>query len=99
MIRDPQFDRLRKAGDPRGVQLWGDEALIADLESLTGGSIVDPVSLLGPGLTDVARSRLGERLLLAPPGKVVLPRGFDRRLRCYHGGLSPEELAIPLLVG
>ena len=99
LIRDPQFDRLRKAGDPRGVQLWGDEALIADLESLTGGSIVDPVSLLGPGLTDVARSRLGERLLLAPPGKVVLPRGFDRRLRCYHGGLSPEELAIPLLVG
>ncbi|HET9258893.1 MAG TPA: alkaline phosphatase family protein [Acidimicrobiia bacterium] len=99
LVRDPQFDDLRKAGDPRGVQLWGDEDLIADLVSLTGGSMVDPTQLLGPDLSDVARSRLGEKLLLAPPGKVVLPRGFDRRLRCYHGGLSPEEMVIPLLVG
>jgi hypothetical protein len=42
---------------------------------------------------------MGERLLLAPAGKVVLPRGFDKRLHCYHGGLMPEEVEIPLLIG
>lgn len=98
-IRDPRFDGLRLAGDPRGVQVWGDENVARELASFTGGRLVDPVPLLGPGLTDVARSRLGEKLLLAPPGKVIVPRGFDKRLRCYHGGLSPEELRIPLLVG
>lgn len=99
VIREPRFDDLRKAGDPRGVQLWGEDELIDDFVSLTGGSLVDPVPLLGPNLTDIARSRLGEKLLLAPAGQVILPRGFDRRLRCYHGGLSPEEVVIPLLVG
>lgn len=99
IVRDPKFDGLRMAGDPRGVQLWGDDELIDDLASFTGGALVDPAPLLGPDLSDVARSRLGEKVLLAPPGRVILPRGFDRRLRCYHGGLSPEEVAIPLLVG
>jgi hypothetical protein len=28
----------------------------------------------------------------------VLPRGFDKRLRCYHGGLMAEEVQIPLLL-
>lgn len=99
LVRDPRFDGIRKAGDPRGVQLWGDDDVIDDLVSETGGSLVDPIPLLGPGLTDAARSRLGEKVLLAPPGKVILPRGFDRRLRGYHGGLSAEEMVIPLLVG
>ena len=98
-IRDRRFDDLRLAGDPRGVQVWGDEGLAHELAAFTGGQLVDPIPLLGPGLTDVARSRLGEKLLLAPPGKVIVPRGFDKRLRCYHGGLSPEEIEIPLLVG
>lgn len=99
VVRDPRFADLRLAGDPRGVQIWGDAGLAHELAAFTGGQLVDPVPLLGPGLSDVARSRLGEHMLLAPPGKVIVPRGFDKRLRCYHGGLSPEELHIPLLVG
>jgi len=99
LVRDPRFDGLRFAGDPRGVQVWGEPGLIDDLVSLTGAGLADPAPLLGPDLSDEARSRLGERVVLAPPGKVILPKAFDKRLRCYHGGLCDEELKIPLLVG
>jgi hypothetical protein len=79
--------------------LWGDPELIGDLVTLTDGSLADPAPLLGPDQSDDARSRLGETVLLAPPGKAIIPRGFDKRLRCYHGGLSDEEVKVPLLVG
>lgn len=99
LIRESRFDSIRFAGDPRGVHLWGDSDLMADLAGITGGELVDPLPLLGPDPAPKARSHLGERLLMAPTGKVLLPRGFDKRLRCYHGGLMPEEVGIPLLVG
>lgn len=99
LIREPRFDSMRFAGDPRGVHLWGDRGLMTELAEITSGELVEPLSLLGPDPTPKTRSHVGERLLLAPPGKVVLPRGFDKRLRCYHGGLMPEEVEVPLLVG
>lgn len=99
LIRDPRFDSLRFAGDTRGIHLWGDPGLIDDLASSVGGTLVDPVSWLGPEPSEKTLSHLGDRLLMAPPGKALLPKGFDKRLRCYHGGLMPEELEIPLLVG
>lgn len=99
VIREPRFDALRFAGDPRGVHLWGDPELIEELAEATGGELADPLPLLGPEPTDKTLSHLGERLLLAPPGRVILPKGFDKRLRCYHGGLSREEVKVPLLVG
>ena len=98
LVRDPVFDELRFAGDPRAVPTWGPDRLIDDLCAVTGGTRVDPTALVGPGLTDVARRRLGENLIMPAPGTVILPRGFDKRLRCYHGGLTPEEIEIPLLV-
>ena len=99
LIRDPHFDSLRFAGDTRGVHLWGEDDLIDDLAALTGGQLVDPLQLVGPDPADLAISRLSERVLLAPEHRVLLPRGFDKRLRCYHGGLSDDEVEIPLLVG
>lgn len=99
LVRDPQFDDLRFAGDPRGIHLWGDGTLIDELAEDVGGELVDPLPLLGPDPTPKTRSHVGDRLLLAPPGKVILPRGFDKRLRCYHGGLMREEVEIPLLQG
>lgn len=98
LIRDPVFDTLRFAGDPRGVQLWGETRLMEDLAAFIGGTLVDGAGLIGPDPTAVARSRLGQRLLLPPDDLVVIPKGFDKRLRCYHGGLSPPEVEIPLLV-
>jgi len=99
LIRDRRFDDLRFAGDARGVHLWGDPGLLDDLAEFVGSELVDPLPLLGPDPTPEAVSRVGERLLLAPPGTAILPRGFDKRLRCYHGGLTPEEMEVPLLLG
>jgi len=99
LVRDPRFDELRVAGDPRGVHLWGDPALMNDLAEETGARLVDPAGLIGPDPTPAALSRLGERVLLPPDDLVVLPKGFDKRLKCYHGGLSPAEVEVPLLVG
>lgn len=99
LVRDPRYDDLRFAGDPRGVQLWGDPALMQHLAEETGAQLIDPTDLIGPAPTPTALSRLGERLLLPPDDLAILPKGFDKRLRCYHGGLSPAEVQIPLLVG
>ena len=99
LVRDPHFDVLRFAGDTRGIHAWGDPGLIADLTAAVGGELVDPTLWLGPDPSATALGHLGERLLLAPTGTAVIPKGFDKRLRCYHGGLTPEEVKIPLLLG
>ena len=99
LIRDPRFDELRFAGDTRGVHLWGDEGLMHDLAEMTGGSLVDGAPLIGPDPTPQALSRLGEKVLLPPDDRAFIPKGFDKRLRCYHGGLSTAEVDIPLLLG
>ena len=99
LIRDPRFNDLRFAGDTRGVHLWGAQSLMDDLVEVTGGELVDPASLIGPDPTPTALARLGERVLIPPDDNAVLPKGFDKRLRCYHGGLSRDEVEIPLLVG
>ncbi len=99
IIRDPRFDSLRLAGDPRGVHIWAEDEVIDAFVTETGGESTDPSLLIGPDPTATALARLGKRLVLAPPDKVILPKGFDKRLRSYHGGLTPGEVQIPLLVG
>ncbi|HEY4607176.1 MAG TPA: alkaline phosphatase family protein, partial [Acidimicrobiia bacterium] len=98
LVREEPFASLRYAGDPRGVHVWGDDDVIRELGIMTEGLLVDPLTLLGPDPVAEARARSGDSLLLSPPGKVILPPGFDKRLRAYHGGLEPAELEIPLLV-
>lgn len=79
--------------------MWADDDLVGDFVQLTDGSLVDPAALIGPDPSPTALSRLGRRLVLAPDDKALIPKSFDKRLRCYHGGLTPEEVEIPLLVG
>jgi len=98
-VREPRFRKLRLAGDTRGVQMWGDRALMGEMASIAGGRLADPTELVGPDAGEVAKRRLGEKVLMPPDDVVVIPRGFDGRLRCYHGGLSRAEVEIPLLVG
>jgi hypothetical protein len=98
LVRQPEFASLRYAGDPRGVQVWGAPSLLEHLAAVTGGELVDPLSLLGPDPTPETRRRVGDSLLIAPEGRVILPPGFDKRLRAYHGGLVPDEREIPLLI-
>lgn len=101
LIRERRFESLRFFGDPRSTYVDGPADLIADLAAETGATEV-PVStlreLLGsPPQHPQLPERLPDRLLLAPQGKLLLPRPFDKRLIGYHGGLEPEEVRVPLL--
>ena len=94
LIRDGRFDSLRFAGDPRGLHVWGEDGLISEFARTVDSEVMDPASLFG-----VRHPTMGDGLVLAPPGRVLLPPGFDKRLLCYHGGLDPAEVEVPLLVG
>lgn len=102
LIRDRRYDDLVFYGDPRSVHISGPTDLIGDLAVETGATVVEPSQLttwLGPGdHHPELGGRLPDRLLLAPPGRVLLPKQFDKRLVGYHGGLEPEEIEVPLLV-
>lgn len=102
LIRDRRFDRLRFFGDPRSVYVSGPADLIDDLVADTGAEAVEVEEFLPwlgpePHHPDL-KARLPDRLLLAPPGRVLLPRPFDKRLIGYHGGLERAEAEVPLLV-
>ena len=105
LIREPSFDTMRFAGDPRGLHLWGNRATVEELAQVTGGELLEPASLLGPEPTDEFTRRTGDHLLLAPPGKLLLPprlRQTPPRLSRWPGrrrtrNPPPHRLALPAL--
>lgn len=101
LVRHARFEGLRFFGDPRSLYVRGDLAAVEELAAECGAEMWAPDRLpLGPGRQHPElEARLPHLALLAPPGKVLLPRGFDRRLVGYHGGLQKEEVEVPLLVG
>ena len=102
LVRNPVYRPLDFWGDPRAVMVRGSRRLIGRLAAETGAILVEPeqfVPWLGPGPhhKELA-ARVPNAVLLARPDTVILPPGFDKRLVGYHGGLSHDEVAIPLLV-
>ncbi len=102
LIRDARYSDLVFYGDPRALYVKGDRAVIDDLATETGARLVEPTelrSMLGDGPDHPELSeRLPDALLLAPPHRLLLPRGMDRRLVGYHGGDTDAERSIPVLV-
>jgi predicted AlkP superfamily pyrophosphatase or phosphodiesterase len=102
LIRDARYSGLTFYGDPRALYVKGDRAVIDELATDTGARVVEPTelrSMLGDGADHPELAeRLPDALLLAPPDRLLLPRGMDRRLIGYHGGDTPAERSIPLLV-
>jgi len=102
LVRSKAYFPLDFWGDPRAVMVRGSRRLIGRLAAETGALVIEPdqfVPWLGPGPRHKELDRrLPDAVLLAPPGKVILPPGFDKRLVGYHGGLSREEVVVPLLV-
>ncbi len=101
LIRQERFDQLLLYGDPRSVYASGPPELIEELAVEAGADIFDVAQLIrwlggDPRHPDLDK-RLPDRLLLAPRGKILLPKAFDKRLIGYHGGLEAEEIEIPLL--
>lgn len=101
LIRHPDYHGLVFYGDSRSLMARGSLDLIERLAGETGATMIprsDLAGLLGPLDHPAIDTRLPDAVLLAPEGKLLLPRGFDKRLTGYHGGLDPREVEIPLLV-
>ncbi len=96
-IRVRGLENLRFAGDSRVLQVWGERS--GEVVDRFGGKAVDGLSLLGPDPTEATIGRAPELWVHAPPDSGLYPPAFDRRLHAYHGGLSPDEMEIPLLLG
>ncbi|HJU51656.1 MAG TPA: alkaline phosphatase family protein [Acidimicrobiia bacterium] len=101
LIRDDRYRPLEFWGDPRAVMVRGSMRLTRELADLTGAKLIEPNEFrLWFGGEESHRhldARVPDAVLLAPPDSVILPPGFDKRLRGYHGGLEPVEVDIPLL--
>lgn len=102
LIRDERYRPLDYWGDPRAVMVRGSMRLIRELGNVTGARLLTREEFrpwLGEGDEHPRlESRLPDTVLLARPGTVILPPGFDKRLRGYHGGIDPIEVEVPLLV-
>lgn len=101
LIRDQRYSELTFYGDSRALMVKGDRELIQRLAGDTGATLMmdaDLDALIGD-IAEPFRGRRPDAVLLAPPGSLLLPRGFDKRLTGYHGGLHPAEVEIPLLAG
>lgn len=87
-------------GDPRALFLRTDDATAARLAAELPVTLVDdPRPLFGPGDHPDLATRLPTHVLLADPGRLVIPSFMDDRLVGMHGGLEAAELSVPLLVG
>lgn len=93
-----QGDRILY-GDARAMFVRGGDGSLADALPATWVPREDMEHWWGPG---PRHRRFAERVpdgvLLADPGHALLHRHSDDRLVGQHGGLTPAEMRIPLLV-
>jgi Type I phosphodiesterase / nucleotide pyrophosphatase len=86
-------DRLDEVAGRLGELLDG-KADVERVDELVGGGI------FGPSVGDRLRARLANLVVLPRPGEAAwwLEAGrFEQRFRGQHGGLSPDEMEIPLV--
>jgi len=86
-------------GDPRAPFVYGEVASLAAELGVDWLPREEMEHWWGPGTRHPGfAGRAPDGVLLPPPGWVVLHRHADERLIGHHGGLTNEELRIPLLV-
>ena len=88
-------------GDGRVVMFNGPPDRIKHLADRTGAYYLDAERLrewLGVGDPHPELADFPTAALLAPPDTVILPDGMGAHLVGHHGGITPQELLIPLLV-
>ena len=74
---------------------------ICRIAEQTGALYVDPDRLrewLGGGDPHPALEEFPTAALLAPPGTVILPQHIYPHEIGHHGGITPQELLIPLII-
>ena len=92
------------------MEYWGDGWVlmvnglpdrIKHLAAHTGTQHVEAERLrqwLGVGGTSSRTRGFPNRRPVSTPGTVILPEGMGAHLVGHHGGITPQELLIPLLV-
>ena len=88
-------------GDGRVLMFRGPHEQIRRIAEQTGARYVDADRLrqwLGGGTPHPALEEFPTAALLAPPDTVILPRHLYPHEIGHHGGITPQELLIPLLI-
>ncbi|MBI5157823.1 MAG: alkaline phosphatase family protein [Acidimicrobiia bacterium] len=86
-------------GDPRAPFVYGEVAALAAELGVDWVPREQMESWWGPGTHHPGfDGRAPDGVLLPRPGWVAMHRHADERLVGHHGGLTPEEMRIPLLV-
>ena len=86
-------------GDPRALFVRGEGASLAERLPAAWVPLAEMEGWWGPGRPHPRfTERLPDGVLLADPGYALLHRFSDDRLIGQHGGLTAEELEVPLLV-
>jgi len=78
----------------------GLRARLADVADVHATADLVTAGAFGPGPTDALLSRLADVVCLPFPGEAVYwlePGRFEQHFLGQHGGLSPDELEIPLV--
>ncbi len=98
-LAKPEHEGRTLYGDPRALFVRGEGASLAAGRPATWVPIEHMEGWWGPG---TPHPRFAERApdgaLFPDPGHAVLHRFSDDRLIGQHGGLTPEEIRVPLLV-
>ena len=85
-------------GDPRAPFVYGDVASVAAELGVDWRPLNEMEEWWGPGTRHPGfKERAPDGVLLPPPGWVVFHRHADERLIGQHGGLTDQEMRIPLL--
>ena len=102
ILEKTDTEDLRWWGDSRSLMLRGPSERIDALAEKTGSRMIPARVLrtwLGPGQPHPdLEARLPDALLLARDKTGIFPRGMDTRKTGHHGGLTPAEAQIPLLI-
>ncbi|MDQ3781456.1 MAG: alkaline phosphatase family protein, partial [Actinomycetota bacterium] len=98
-IAKPYHEGRVFSGDSRVMFVHGDGAALAGVLPATWLPIEHMDGWWGPGPVDPAfAGRVPDGALIADDGYVILHRFSDQRLIGHHGGLTPAERRIPLLI-
>ena len=88
-------------GEGRELMFRGPTDQIRRIAEQTGALYVEPDRLrewLGGGDPNPALEEFPTAALLAPPGTVILPPHIYPHEIGHHGGITPQELLIPLII-
>ena len=94
-------DGIQWCGDGRTLMFYGRLEPVHRISRRTGAQFVSAEQLLqrlGGRPPHPALNEFPTAALLAPPGTIILPQYPPRPNIGHHGGITPQELLIPLLV-